>query len=213
MRDEDFEIFIDELGEATSKQLVPLSSFNKYQDVLPDVLLKYWKEEGWCSYSNGLFWTVNPEEYEHIIDIWLEDTVFEEIDTYHVIARTAFGELFAWGEKYNREITISCPTNNIIALLDEVKISSRDPELEMQTFFAMATKEAFDMEDDSGNSLFTQAMSKLGKLSEQEIYGFEPALILGGAMNIDNIVKLNADVHFNILRQLSEPNVTTLDYK
>ena len=54
MRDECFEVFIDEFGEATHRDAVPASSIEKWRGKLPDQLLTYWKEEGWCGYANGL---------------------------------------------------------------------------------------------------------------------------------------------------------------
>ena len=97
MRDEDFEYFISKFGDATTRVEVPSSSFDKWRDKLPDQLLTYWKEEGWCAYGNGLFWTVNPEEYEDLIDEWLESTKLEQLDSFHVVARSAFGDLYACG--------------------------------------------------------------------------------------------------------------------
>lgn len=114
MRDEDFSYFIKKFGEATSSVIVPEGSINKWKNILPNKLLDYWKTEGWGIYRNGLFSLVNPEEYEDILDMWLEDTRFEEMDSYHVIAKTAFGELYAWGESTGRNITIQPLFNQII---------------------------------------------------------------------------------------------------
>jgi hypothetical protein len=79
MRDEGFEVFIEEFGEASRRTEVPTASFESWQGKLPDQLLKYWKEEGWCAYANGLFWTVNPDGYEDLVDEWLYDTFLEQI--------------------------------------------------------------------------------------------------------------------------------------
>ena len=88
MRDEDFEIFIDTFGEATQRVEVPTSSIEKCRGKLPDQLLKYRQQEGWCAYANGLFWTVDPDEYEDLLDEWLENTQLEQLDAFHVIARS-----------------------------------------------------------------------------------------------------------------------------
>ncbi|WP_288410485.1 GAD-like domain-containing protein [uncultured Herbaspirillum sp.] len=58
MRDEDFEYFVSKFGEATKRSTVPVASFEKWRGRLPDQLLKYWQEEGWCEYVDGLFCTV-----------------------------------------------------------------------------------------------------------------------------------------------------------
>jgi hypothetical protein len=41
MRDEDFEVFIDEFGEATHRTDVPVDAIQKWKGKLPDQLLTY----------------------------------------------------------------------------------------------------------------------------------------------------------------------------
>ena len=94
MRDEDFEVFINEFGKATHWTDVPAEAIQKWQGKLPDQLLTYWREEDWSSYANGLFWIVNPDDYEDIVYEWQKDTSLEQIDAFHVIGRTAFGDLY-----------------------------------------------------------------------------------------------------------------------
>ncbi|SFN61240.1 hypothetical protein SAMN03159304_00466 [Pseudomonas sp. NFACC24-1] len=202
MRDEDFQYFISVMGEATSHRQVSDSQIAKYRKVLPDALLDYWQEEGWCGYANGLFWTVNPDDYKDLLDMWLSGTEFPQIDNYHVIARSAFGTLYAWGEKYNQKILVSCPTGSIVALMSKLKMPNKDPDLALQTFFAMSDKERYDLEDNQGEFLFERALEKLGALGEREVYGFEPALFFGGTASLDQLVKCNLEVHLTILRQM-----------
>lgn len=52
---------------------------------MPDQLLSYWQEEGWCSYANGLFWTVDPDEYEDPFNKWLGNTKLEQLDAFHLL--------------------------------------------------------------------------------------------------------------------------------
>jgi hypothetical protein len=202
MRDEDFEYFISVMGEATSHRQAPDSHLAKYRGVLPDVLLGYWQQEGWCGYANGLFWTVDPDDYKHLLDMWLADTVFPQIDNYHVIARSAFGTLYAWGEKYNQKIVVSCPTGSFVALTSKLKAPSNNPDLAIQTFFAMSDKERYDLEDAQGDFLFERALAKLGPLDGSELYGFEPALFVGGTASLEHLVKCNLDVHLTMLSQM-----------
>ncbi|KKL31652.1 GAD-like domain protein [Burkholderia contaminans FFH2055] len=211
MRDEDFELFIESFGEATSRVEVPQASFEKFEKKLPAQLLKYWAEEGWSSYADGLFWTVNPDEYEDILDMWLEDTIFEEVDSYHVIARTAFGKLYAWGEKTGPSLTVSCPTHSLIALERDLKGPLKNPDFRVQTFFGSKTRNECDLKDEAKAPLFGRALGELGKLGPDEMYGFEPALVAGGQMNLDHLKKVNLDVHLTILRQLAPPKIPFLN--
>ncbi|WP_272924775.1 GAD-like domain-containing protein, partial [Pseudomonas syringae] len=56
---------------------------------------------------DGLFWTVNPQDYESIISNWIPNTELDQTEKYHVIARGAFGVLYVWGEKGGHCLNIS----------------------------------------------------------------------------------------------------------
>jgi len=207
MRDEDFEVFIEEFGEATQRTEVPEASIDDWRGRLPDQLIAYWKDEGWCSYANGLFWTVNPDDYEDLVDEWLHDSFLEQIDEFHVIARSAFGELFLWGQKTGGSVTILCATHSIICLSANLQRRMDDPDFYLRTFFSNKSIDRCDLDDESGQPLFERALAALGPLEPDEVYGFEPAIVLGGKMRLENLAKLKLDVHLTILRQLAAPTM------
>ncbi|WP_343725814.1 T6SS immunity protein Tdi1 domain-containing protein [Herbaspirillum huttiense] len=60
------------------------------------------------------------------------------------------------------------------------------------------------MKDEDGQPLFERARSKLGPLDPHEIYGFQPAIVLGGSFLLDNLVKVKANVHLTLLRMFGE---------
>ncbi|WP_198116527.1 GAD-like domain-containing protein [Massilia rhizosphaerae] len=207
MRDEDFEYFVSKFGEATNQVSVPVETIEKWRTKLPDQLLTYWQEEGWGSYANGLFWIVNPDDYEDLVDEWLEDTLLEQIDAFHVVGRTAFGNLYVCGEHSGVNMTISGPLNAIFALPKDLKPKSKeDQDWSVKSFIGLSISEC-DLKDESGTPLFEQALAKLGPLAADEMYGFEPAIVLGGKMRLENLVKLKLDVHLTILRQLASPTL------
>jgi len=211
MRDEDFELFISEFGEATYRSPATEEAIRKWRGKLPDQLLTYWQEEGWCGYANGLFWTVDPDEYEDLVDEWLADTPIEQIDSFHAIARSAFGTLYLWGEKTGDSVSIACSINSIIALGSNLKRTVDDPDFYTRTFFSNKSPSRCDIKDESGIPLFQRAIAKFGPLEPDEIYGFEPAIALGGNMRLENLTKLKLDVHLTILRQLASPTLPFSD--
>lgn len=202
MRDEFFQSLIDSLGEANSHRQVPSSSVEKYRSILPGSLLGYWREEGWCSYADGLFWIVNPDSYKPTLDSWLQGSGLDEIDNYHVIARDAFGSLYAWGERYQRKITISSLAGGIVALKGQLQKPNPQPDRALGIFLGSISRESLDFEDNHGKPLFRRALMKLGPVGESEMYAFEPALCIGGKADLEHMVKLNMDVHLTILEQL-----------
>jgi hypothetical protein len=207
MRDEDFESFIETIGEATSREKVPASGIDAYRGVLPDALLDIWRNEGWCGYGNGLFWTVNPSNFDGLLQMWLRGTPFEKADKYHVFARTAFGLLYAWGERYNRRVTISCADSQIIAQHDLMTVPVENPNRMLGGFFSMSERDDYDIEDDDGEWLFDRAVKKLGRLNSDQLYGFEPALVAGGEAQLSNLRRLRMDVHLVILCEFAEPTM------
>ena len=208
MRDEDFECFIETMGEATSREKVPTATIDAYRGVLPDALLDIWENEGWCGYAKGLLWTVNPSDFDGLLQMWLRGTPFEKADRYHIFARTAFGTLYAWGERYNRRVTIDCAYAHIVARHDRITTPVENPNRMLLGFFGMSEREDYDMETESeGEWLFDQAVKKLGRLSSGQVYGFEPALAAGGRAQLSNLRRLRMDVHLAILREFAEPTM------
>jgi hypothetical protein len=205
MRDEDFEYFISKFGEATHRIEAPQAAIDKWRGKLPDQLLKYWKEEGWCGYANGLFWLVNPDDYEDLVDEWLEGSRLEQVDAFHAIARTAFGKLYLCGESTGRSLTVDCATHAMFALGRELKKKDqRDLDISIGAFLGLS-KDSCDLYDESENPLFERAYEALGSLGPDEMYGFEPAIVLGGKMLLEKLHKVKLDQHLTILRQLAAP--------
>lgn len=202
--DENFDGFIEDFGPAIGRRYVPPSTIERYRGKLPDQLLTYWDEHGWCGYADGLFWTVDPQEYEPALEAWIGDTQFMEHDAYHVIARNAFGELYLWGERTGDSLTIvpfdalAFPTSG-----SEKYISNGEANAAIQWFFGAMQREHFDIEDDDEKPLFARALKKLGQLKHDEIYGFVPARALGGSATLKTVQKVKAIEHLVLLSQLS----------
>lgn len=211
VRDEDFAYFLKKFGEATFKEDVTEKSLGKYKGKLPNQLLNYWKTEGWCAYANGLLWTVNPEEYDGLVESWLEDTHYPKIDNYHCIARTAFGVLYVWGEKNNQWFTISCPTNTIVAFDNKLMKENKNPDSSIRSFFASSSPDKKDLKDLNKKLLTPQSFKKLGHLKPNEVYGFAPALVAGGSPMINNIEKEDLFIHLSVLREMAPPSLPYSD--
>lgn len=200
--DEYFEVFLEDLGPASQKRHVPPTSVERYRGKLPDQLLAYWEEYGWCSYADGLFWTVNPQEYEPVLDAWIGETPFMEKDAYHIIARSAFGELYFWGEHTCDSLTVFSPGSYCFPF--ESQYQNGDLERGMRMFFCKRTREENDFD-----GMFSQALKKLGPLAHDEMYGFVPALALGGPSDLAHLQKVKAVEHLLVLAQLAPLEVMT----
>lgn len=206
--DDFFELFLDEFGAPTSSTSVPLDTTEQFRGKLPDRLLEYWQEYGFCGFMNGLFWIVNPADYAAALDVWLCNTPVAEEDTFYVIARTAFGELYLWGEKTGARYEIS-PSLAWIIQKDgnQNDISAGHTQQSLQTFFAICSPEDMDELDENEKPLFDACIKKLGAVEYDEVLAFEPALFLGGDNSLDNINKVNIFVHLDVLASFGERTV------
>ena len=195
--DEFFSNFLDTFGGPVDRREVPTSSIEHYKGKLPNQLLEYWAEHGWCGYGGGIFWIVNPQEYEGVVASWIEGTRFEEVDTYHLIARSAFGDLYLWGEKTGFSLKITSVLSRVV--VKNLEIINDDMDRELQAFLLSRNVDSNDY-----GELFTPAMKKLGPLRHDEMYGFVPALMLGGPDTLDHLEKVKAVEHLTLLSQITE---------
>ncbi|MDO7911133.1 GAD-like domain-containing protein [Pseudomonas sp. 22-AL-CL-001] len=201
--DEAVSIFIDKMGSPTEYTPVPSATIEYYKKILPERLLNYWQDYGWSAHAEGIFWMVNPAEYDGVVRSWLEDTEFEKKDNYYVIARTAFGGLYLWGEKTGHALKIESLLSRYCA--QDLGTTEVNLDRESQIFFLAPSVEGSDF-----FSLFRRARRKLGLLKSDEMYGFVPALMLGGSEELENLEKVKIIEHLIFLSQLSPLKPFTL---
>jgi len=206
--DEDFEYFLEKLGSPTDQKSCVTETINKYTGKLPDRLLAYWQEYGFCGFNNGLFWIVNPDDFEDTLDEWLEHTDIPDQDIYHVFARNAFGDLFLWGEETGYKYEITARRGWVI----EKKGKPRsEHNIAIEWFFGGANVDDHDIDNEHGKPLFDKCVKKFGALQADEMFGFEPSLIVGGESQLTNINKVNIDIHLSILAQFGQVEVLDRD--
>ena len=195
--DKVFARFIEKFGGPTDRLEAPPSSIERYVGKLPNLLLEYWAEHGWSGYGDGIFWIVNPQEYEGVVASWLEGTRLETLDNYHLIARSAFGDLYLWGEKTGASLDI---TSHLSRYTTHTSIYTGDQmDKGFQSFLLSVGVDSNDYGD-----LFKPAKKKLGTLRHDEMYGFVPALTFGGPDTLDHLQKVKAVEHLTLLSQITE---------
>jgi hypothetical protein len=159
-----------------AKQLAELSK------LAPAPLCEYWSTHGWCSFLGGMFWMVNPIEYEQIKLAW---PIGKDSP---VIARTGFGDLLAIVE--NKLLILFVHTGRYI-----LSPSSYD------TFLGWSLAEPDDMQM-FWMDLFEEGAAVLGRPGPGEIFSFEPALALGGEPTVQCLRRVTLGPALSILAQL-----------
>ena len=207
--DECFAYFYEDegFGPAIHTRDVALDRLEKFRGKLPDQLLNYWRQYGWSGYGKGLFWLVDPDEFEPALEAWIGDMPFMKRDSYYVIARSAFGDLFLWGTKSGRSLTVKSSWGMIFPKDDTDEIAAGRANQLIQTFFVAMDKKRLEQMDHLDKPLFERALKFLGPLASDEMYGFEPALAAGGKADLKNLRKVKAVEHMVMLAQLGERKI------
>ena len=115
--------------------------------------------------------------------------------------------MILWGTNTGQSLKVVPIYGGIFPAFDAEKFQRRGADKELQLFFGSASRATYDLKDDKKRSLFEQALKKLGPLGHDTMYGFVPALALGGDLTIDRLQKLDAHVHLDILSGVTERQI------
>lgn len=177
-----------------------------FRGKLPNRLLGYWREYGFAGFAQGLFWTVNPQDYQELLDKWLSQTTLFGRENFHVIARSAFGELYIRGDKSLSTTVINPHLNNILpGDVENSPPTHEQQERGIGIFFEIKNKEYVDYDDKNNKGLFQRCLKKHGTLSNDEMYTFSTPLALGGSADINNIYKVKILEQLSILCDIDMP--------
>ncbi len=179
---------VDVAGNSVSDEII-----KKYQDYLPAELLELWKTYGVGFYGNGLIQIINPELYQDNLWDWLQKS---EPDMNRLpIAISAFGVIF-----YYRKLS---DVNEDISFIDPQTSEVDVTVWSLVDFFNdwLCDDEIIDVFLEK--TLLEKAQQKYGKLAEDQMYCFLPALRLGGCKDDLELNTGAAPVHLDFLYQLA----------
>ena len=133
--DEDFADFLTKFGQPFAAKTADEAVLQKYRGILPDQLLTYWRQYGFCGFADGLFWITNPDDYEDILPDWLPEAE-QARHKHYVIARTGWGELLVWEPAYGHKYTVN-PHFGFVGMEEDVSkaIAKGRSDQEMHLFF------------------------------------------------------------------------------
>ena len=137
----------------------------------------------------------------------LAGTPFEGTDDFQVIARSAFGKLIVWGKRTGQSLKIDTAWGMLFPSFNDQAFDRRGEDKSLQLFFSSMSKSSLDENDAQGQPLFARACELLGPLDHDSMYGFAPALCMGGTPRLANLKRVEAHTHLDILAQLAERRV------
>jgi hypothetical protein len=179
-----FKNFTKTYGTGSNCRAAPSETVEKYAHGVPEELLQYWREVGWCAYARGLVWLMNPDDLVDVLDDWLGP------DHGAIpFCRSAFGNIFVWHQGEVKSLaTQSGRINTVMSRID--------------VFFNGVLLDERYLDGMFHKKLFRQALKKLGPLEYDECYAFEPVLALGGSGELDTVRKVKMREYLGILAQL-----------
>jgi hypothetical protein len=178
-------------------QPVAEAVIEQYQGVLPEPILHLWRSHGLGSYGSGLLWLVDPSELQPILDMWLIPSNEQKKTPF---LRSAFSHVF-----YYRS---------------DGSIQYLNPHHKQTDFIGTDAQEFFDgfltaddvraevlwsnLYDEAKSRLRAPGPSEMSRLrapGPSEMFGFVPALCLGGRFEAASTEVVTLAVHNSILVQ------------
>ena len=178
--------FIDMYSPNDKLQKPDIKIIDFGKKTLPKEIIKLWTDYGFGNYGNGMIKIVDPRDYMGSFYKWIAKEDFNKIP----IVITAFGDIFFFDR-----------TNDTISFLD-IHYRKIDVCTKYQMFFDKFLIDEKIRLSILRENLFDEALKKLGKLADNEIYMFVPALIVGGAETTENMKKGDASTHQHLLFDL-----------
>lgn len=207
--DEDwYDDLINEYAPPTYRKFPTQEQIAYWRGRVPDLLLRWWTEQGWGSLSDGKYWVCDPEQLRPVIE-----EVFAGDPDYHPDDLIPFGYNalgvidVAMGQ--GRSMTVDLGFGTVTWRGPQPEF----PESEFSGVYysGIATgAHLLDWKDENGIQIFPWALEHLGPLEPYQIYGFVPAYSVTGDYPVKNLQKLPVVEHLVTLASLSPP--TLYDY-
>ncbi|WP_230531378.1 GAD-like domain-containing protein [Microvirga roseola] len=200
MLSEDFAHLMEEYGAFDPVERVSPEALEPYRGRLPESLLTLWLECGRGTWLGGRFQFCDPARYHGVLDLVFGDDPDFSSEDCLPYGFTAFGAPLVWSRRH-QALEINLPFGQVLA--PDMGTDSPAPD---DLVIATATLPALDhpacdLIAADGKPLFERTVAKCGPLALDEVYGFTPALAVGGRASLNNLRRVSAPEHFSILAQ------------
>ena len=198
------------LGEPAYARKIGPNEAAVYADRVPRALIQFWVEHGRGAYFDGLYWICDPAPFDPLLELIFEgDPEFSAPDMC-VVAYSAFCELKVW-HRQRRMMNVSLLQSTVFNPPASAWRNARTGKpfseaFSVSTFVSTNRSEFLQAERD----FFAAAVARQGALEPGEVFGFFPALQLGGIYAVENVQRVRAAEHFASLAELDRFKLTRL---
>lgn len=172
-----------------------------YRNIVPPSMLDFWEECGFGLILDGYFQFCNPTANQPLVEQIFEGNKDFDPKLICPIGFSAFGKLLLWHKRYFA-IDLDLIDLRMSCARFFRKPARNDPDTVIASVLMGLNENSYDEYDQDGKKLFKRTLKKLGLLKPDHIYGFKPALALGGTRSLDNLTTYDAIVHMSFLSQL-----------
>ena len=197
------EELVGDLGVPSPTLILSPAQLDAMAGHLPDDLIRFLARQGAGMWKQGKFQFCLPEKFASVCQrIFADDSRLRPEET-HIVGFSAFGELLAWNEKFER-VLVALPSLELRVPAIEDPEALGSCHLATPLFRLAAREGAFNFIEDTDEAdyLFDRARKRLGQLELGQCYGFVPALGLGGRARLENLERLDALARFSMLADL-----------
>ncbi|WP_168175972.1 GAD-like domain-containing protein [Mycobacterium sp. ST-F2] len=203
--------FVRKWGVPTVSSRAPDERLEQYRDVVPELLLTFWREFGFAGFGNGLFWLCDPVAWQPAVDTWTAGlNLAMGDDSWLAVSRSAFGRMQLWGQRTGMSLTIT-PYSGWVRPNDRSHRMSTSVRRNGQIYAALFAPDttSLDVIGDDDQPLFGRVLARQGPVGPDTMYGFVPALAVGGSLLPDRVEIFDADVHMQLLSELTPRQILT----
>jgi len=170
---------------------------------VPEALLAVWAELGWGRFGSGFLHLASPAGLDDVLSDWLG----KKDATRTPLGWTALGDIIYFRDLRERARALGMGEPDADQACDVSVIDVRYKQVKMLAwslsgFFEGCLGDENALRSELHKDLFDAALGRLGPPNADEIYGFVPALGLGGAEDPASLERVGALAHLDILRQL-----------
>lgn len=199
--DESFQFLMSEYGLFTDSAPLPAASAAAMRNDFPEEFVSFLEEAGLGVWQSGRFQFCDPLSMAGVVEpIFDGDKDFHPDKTF-IYGYGAVGLAFVWNSVWNEHILINLPDLEASSLVSRNKKSKA--KITIVSSILYLENDYYDLIDPkNGNHVLAKFLRKNGALKSGEVYGYFPALALGGSGALDTLKKVQAVEHFTILAQL-----------
>jgi hypothetical protein len=207
--DENFAYRVKKFGMPRDPIQLTSEQESRFKDILPYPIVEFLQECGLGTYFGGLFRFCDPKDLRSILAlVFKTDSEFNH-NNVHVVAHSAFGELWCWSEDYGI-LEIDLPTGMILCqrlTSGSGKLAAHEKDRHSSGIIPLREEDA-DYPDFMDEPMYERCVALLGAVDRTECFGFFPALAAAGwdspGRSVEHVKKVKALEHYALLAQFSE---------